>query len=395
MSAYHENALRPGATLAEYAVESVLGFGGFSITYLARDTALGSFVAIKEYLPQEIARRDHEATYVIPLASKEATRHYHWGLKNFVKEARALAQFKHPNIVRVLRFIEANGTAYMVMEYERGQTLAQQLKDAQGRLDESGLLRIVMPILNGLQAVHQAGLLHLDIKPENIYLRRDGSPMLIDFGSARHAMTESRPSGRVTLTHGYAPIEQYPDKGTLGPWSDVYALGATMYRCVTGKRPDDSLQRYRAILDYKTDPLESATRAARGRYRPAILSCIEQATQIHAKDRPQSARELQDTLLGLRKPAAASRSSGEFAPGRDGGGRSVSPPRRGAARYAVTATLIVVLAAAGWLGRSEIAHRLAGVVGPFAAPEPAAKPITNKDHPAAASAPDLKVTTDR
>ncbi|MFL6655558.1 MAG: serine/threonine protein kinase [Sulfurifustis sp.] len=392
MSAYHENALRPGATLAEYTVDSVLGFGGFSITYLARDTALGSFVAIKEYLPQEIARRDHEATYVVPLASKEAIRHYHWGLRNFVKEARALAQFKHANIVRVLRFIEANGTAYMVMEYEQGQTLAQRLKDAHGRLDESALLRIVMPILNGLQAVHQAGLLHLDIKPENIYLRRDGSPMLIDFGSARHAMTESRPSGRVTLTHGYAPVEQYPDKGTLGPWSDVYALGATMYRCVTGKRPDEAPQRYRAILDYKTDPLEPATRAARGRYQPVILQCIEQAMQIHAKDRPQSARELQDALLGLRKAAIASRPLHKSADeARDG--RALPARRRGVVRYAVAIALIVVLAAVGWFERSEIAQRLAGVTAPASAPEPTA-PDANEDR-AAERVPDLKEATDR
>ncbi|HEY8553459.1 MAG TPA: serine/threonine-protein kinase [Burkholderiales bacterium] len=298
MSAYHENALRPGARLAEYTIEAVLGRGGFSVTYLARDNALGAYVAIKEYMPEDIAARDRATASVIPQASQEAIRHYHWGLKNFVKEARALARFKHPNIVRVLRFIEANGTAYTVMEYERGQTLAQYLKARGERLDEANLYRIVMPILNGLQAVHEAGMLHLDIKPENIYLREDGTPMLIDFGSARQAMTESRPTGRVTLTHGYAPIEQYPGKGTLGPWSDVYAIGATMYRCVTGKRPEDAPTRYRAMLDYKTDPLRPAVKAGAGRYPALLLQCIDLAMQIHAKDRPQSARALQDYLLG-------------------------------------------------------------------------------------------------
>ena len=275
MSAYHQNALNVGSTLAEYTIESVLGHGGFSVTYLAHDNALGAHVAIKEYLPQDVAARDGRTTFVVPRASKDAIRFYHWGLKNFVKEARALARFKHHNIVRVLRFIEANGTAYTVMEYEQGQTLAQYLKDKGQRLDETSLLRIVMPILNGLHAVHEVGLLHLDIKPENIYLRRDGSPMLIDFGSARHAMTENQPSGRVALTHGYAPVEQYPDKGKLGPWSDVYALGATMYRCVTGKRPDDALDRYRAILDYKTDPVKPAAIAAAGRCQPVMLEGID------------------------------------------------------------------------------------------------------------------------
>lgn len=302
LSAYHQNALRPGLTLADYTIESVLGHGGFSVTYLAHDNALGAHVAIKEYLPQEVAARDGRTSFVIPRATKDAIRQYHWGLKNFVKEARALARFKHHNIVRVLRFIEANGTAYTVMEYEQGQTLAEYLKEKGRQLDEPSLLRIVMPILNGLHAVHEVGLLHLDIKPENIYLRRDGSPMLIDFGSARHAMTEGRPAGLVTLTRGYAPVEQYPDKGKLGPWSDVYALGATMYRCVTGKRPDDALDRYRAILDYKTDPLKAAVKVEAGRYQPVLLECIDRAMQIHAKDRPQTAREFQDYLLGRAKP---------------------------------------------------------------------------------------------
>ena len=300
MSAYHENALQPGFQLAEYHIDSVLGHGGFGITYLAHDSALGAEVAIKEYLPHEMSVRDPKTGGVMPALSKDAIRNYQWGLKQFVKEARALARFKHPNIVRVLRFIEANGTAYMVMEYEQGQTLAQHLKKTQGRLDEPALLRIVMPILNGLHAMHEAGLLHLDIKPENIYLRKDGSPMLIDFGSARQAMSQVGTSARIALTHGYAPIEQYPDKGQLGPWSDIYALGATMYRCVTGKRPEDSVDRYRSVLDYEVDPVKPATKSAHKRYQPLLLEAIDWAMQIHAKDRPQSAREFQDGLMGRR-----------------------------------------------------------------------------------------------
>lgn len=400
LSAYHENALKPGSTLAEYTIESVLGHGGFSVTYLAHDNALGAHVAIKEYLPQEIAARDGRTAFVIPRASKDAIRNYHWGLKNFVKEARALARFKHPNIVRVLRFIEANGTAYTVMEYEQGQTLAQHLKEKGQRLDESSLLRIVMPILNGLHAVHAVGLLHLDIKPENIYLRRDGSPMLIDFGSTRHAMTENQPSGRVALTHGYAPVEQYPDKGKLGPWSDVYALGATMYRCATGKRPGDALDRYRAILDYKTDPLKPAARAAAGRYQPVLLEGIDWAMQVHAQDRPQTPREFQDYLLGRTKRPRAVNAAPAVAPKPPSGMRRFRRHlRRGLARATRSAIVLLLLAASGvggWLAWPKIAgfwptlYRYATTVEvrrPAPPPRPAAKPAHTERRHVTAPAP--------
>jgi len=300
VSAYHKNALPVGYQLAEYTIESVLGHGGFGITYLCQDTALGAQVAIKEYLPHQFALRDSKTGVVLPNPSREAVRDYHWGLKNFVKEARALAQFKHPHIVRVLRFLEANGTAYMVMEYEKGESLSQHLKQQGPRLDETQLLRVFIPILNGLHAVHEASMLHLDIKPENIYLRADGSPMLIDFGSARQAIIETGHADRVALTHGFAPVEQYPDKGKPGPWTDVYAVGATMYRCVTGKRPDSSLDRYQAQLKYQVDPLQPASKTVKKHYSSNLLECIDWAMQIQPKDRPQSARELQDALMGKR-----------------------------------------------------------------------------------------------
>jgi serine/threonine protein kinase len=401
LSAYHENALKPGSMLAEYTIESVLGHGGFSVTYLAHDNALGAHVAIKEYLPQEIAARDGRTAFVIPRASKDAIRQYHWGLKNFVKEARALARFKHANIVRVLRFIEANGTAYTVMEYEQGQTLAAYLKEKGQRLDESSLLRIVMPILNGLHAVHAVGLLHLDIKPENIYLRRrDGSPMLIDFGSTRHAMTENQPSGRVALTHGYAPVEQYPDKGKLGPWSDVYALGATMYRCVTGKRPDDALDRYRAILDYKTDPLKPAARAAAGRYQPVLLESIDWAMQVHAQDRPQTPREFQDYLLGRTKRPRAANPVPVVAPAPRGGmrrfGQRVAQGLARATRSVIVLVLLAGCGVGGWLAWPKIAgfwptlYHYATAVEvrrPTPPPGPAARPAHSERRHVTAAAP--------
>jgi serine/threonine protein kinase len=379
VSVYHENALEPGSSLAEYTIESVLGHGGFGITYLASDTTLGSQVAIKEYLPQDIATRTARGPMVMPRASREAIKQYHWGLKNFVKEARALARFKHPNIVRVLRFIEANGTAYTVMEYEEGQTLAQHLNNLGERLDESALFRIIMPILNGLHAVHEARLLHLDIKPENIYLRRDGHPMLIDFGSARQAMAEGVAAKRVTLTHGYAPIEQYPDKGSLGPWSDVYAIGATLYRCVTGKRPQDSIQRYRAVLDYKTDPLQPATQAAAKHYPSALLECIDAAIQVHAKDRPQSARELQNRLTGPGGRAGGASAGAVYPP------RAIAPGRRAVSARAPSRRsygfgmllLVLALAAGAWYAWPMLVATWEQISESSAAHRPASEPVND------------------
>ena len=356
MSAFHKNALRVGYHLAEYTIESVLGHGGFGITYLARDTTLGALVAIKEYLPHEIANRD-DKTAVLPQPTRDAVRDYHSGLKNFVKEARALARFKHPNIVRVLRFLEANGTAYMVMEYEEGQSLADYLKREGPKLDELTLLKVFIPILNGLHAVHEAEMLHLDIKPENIYLRKDGSPMLIDFGSARQGSMHMQ---KVALTHGYAPMEQYPDKGAPGPWTDVYAVGASMYRCVTGKKPDDALERYQAILKYQVDPLMPAVKT-RNNYRRQVLECIDWAMQVYPRDRPQSARELQDALMGKnrsRQSASITSPPAAFNRPAAGPGRAkavVTPPKYKRERDSNSA-------AVGWMAAGLMVASLA-VVG--------------------------------
>lgn len=301
--AYHKDALPRGEELGDYIIESVLGHGGFGITYLARDTNLGSDVALKEYLPQSIAGRNG-ATRIVPNPdAKNAIKDYHWGLAEFLKEAQALARFKHANIVRVLRFMEANGTAYMAMEYEKGQNLSRILKDkSDRRLDEKELLRIFLPILNGLGAIHQTGMLHLDIKPDNIYIREDGTPMLIDFGSARQAIIEADHAQKITLTHGFAPIEQYPNKGKQGPWTDLYALGASMYFCISGKRPPVSVDRYQMLLKHHLDSLTPATKLGEGRYPLYLLQCIDWALEIYPKDRPKTAQQLQDGLLGSGRP---------------------------------------------------------------------------------------------
>lgn len=352
MTGYHKDALPTGYQLAEYVIETILGHGGFGITYLAKDVQLGTQVAIKEYLPQDFALRKG-ATTIVPNPEGNTVVTYQCGLKEFLREGQALARFKHSNIVRVLRFIEANGTAYMVMEYEKGTSLSQHLKGNAARLDQADLLRIFLPIMNGLQAVHEAGLLHLDIKPENIYLREDGTPMLIDFGSARQALLGPGQSQVVALTPGYAPVEQYPDNGKQGPWTDVYALGASLYRGIGGDRPVASTDRHEAVRRYQSDPLPAATQIGREHYPAYVLESIDWALRIHAKDRPQTARELQDTLMGrgrLKRDAAAPRAA-TFRAGKPASHHSIpsrmaktarrpSKRRRSPARWLVAAAVV-------------------------------------------------------
>lgn len=305
---YHKDALPRGEELGDYVIESILGHGGFGITYLARDTNLGSDVALKEYLPATIAGRDG-ATDILPNREvKNAIKDYHWGLTEFLKEAQALARFKHANIVRVLRFMEANNTAYMAMEYEKGQSLSRILKDKKTRrLEEKEFLKVFLPILNGLAAVHKTGMLHLDIKPDNIYIRADETPMLLDFGSARQAIIEADHAQKITLTHGFAPIEQYPDKGKQGPWTDIYALGASMYFCISSKRPPVSVDRYQTMLKHNADSMTPATKVGDGRYPRYLLECIDWALEIYSKDRPSTAQELQEGLLGSGRPFKGSK----------------------------------------------------------------------------------------
>lgn len=304
--AQSNNALPVNSRLEEYVIQRVLGIGGFGITYLARDTRLGSLVALKEYFPHAYAQRDRTNT-IRPNSSGDTgdAENYRWGLQEFLKEARALAQFKHTNIVRVLRFLEANGTAYMAMEYEEGESLSGFLARHGGFLNEALLLNVFLPVLNGLQAVHDAGLLHLDIKPDNIYLRRSGVPMLIDFGSARQRSTANR-SQKVALTPGYAALEQYPGHGDLGPGADVYSMSATLYRCITGQEPMDARERVNGLNKLHVDPLVPAARFERPVYGRHIRECVDAGLQLKSGDRPSSASALQNGLMGKSLNAATS-----------------------------------------------------------------------------------------
>lgn len=295
-------ALPPDTRLHEYLIERVLGHGGFGITYLARDTLLDKLVAIKEYLPNELAARAEADT--VTIRSDDTREAFDWGRNNFVKEARVLARFSHPNLIRVHRFFELNGTAYFVMEYAEGTTLASVLK-SEKTLGEARLLSVLLPIALGLEQVHGKGVLHRDIKPDNILLRADGTPVLIDFGAARQNLGTGTLSVMSVVTAGYAPLEQYGTSGTQGPWTDVYALGAVAYRCVTGKKPADAVNRI------GTDPVVPALDVCGERYSRHVLTSIDWALAVNSEDRPQSIAQWRDAFEGKtaaperNRPAAA------------------------------------------------------------------------------------------
>ena len=257
----HHHSLDTGYNLHWYEIKSVLGRGGNGITYLAHDKNLDRLVAIKEYLPVDCSARDQDDS-VHPLMESCANLYY-IGLARFLKEGRTLAKFVHPNIVRVHSIFEENNSAYMVMEYEEGQDLGNYFKNNDD-LCEQVLLDIFLPVLEGLQQVHQSGFIHRDIKPANIYLRTDGSSVLLDFGSARQTANELTRTLTVLATYGYAPFEQYDQcQEKQGPWSDIYALGASIYFGITGDRPVDSLKRAGAIIGGSKDlfvPLSSQKR---------------------------------------------------------------------------------------------------------------------------------------
>ena len=230
------STLLPGVRLKEFEIIRILGIGGFGITYLARDIRLGREVAIKEYFPVGFATRSGEQT--ISARSEQHVGDYRWGLASFIGEARTLARFDHPSIVRIIRFFEANGSAYIVMEYIVGHSLSDELKEKQ-TLPEHRVKEIVNALLDGLEQTHAEDLLHRDIKPGNVMLREDGRPVLIDFGAARSIAGQHSRTMTAVLTPGYAPIEQYGSQGKQGPWTDIYSLGALAYKCLSGKTPQD------------------------------------------------------------------------------------------------------------------------------------------------------------
>ncbi len=290
MSDEARHGLPKGYEIEGYRIERVLGAGGFGITYLALEIAINRLVAMKEYLPNGIAARSRDDVSVQPLSTADK-ENYQWGLERFRREAQTLVAFHHPNIVTVFRYFEANGTAYLIMAYEDGDSLSSVLgKDK--TLTEDQIRAILMPLLSGLEHVHAGGFLHRDIKPGNIYIRRDGSPVLLDFGAARLAVGARSQSLTSIVSAGYAPFEQYTTRGNQGPWTDLYAMAGVVYRAITGQRPPDAPDRIR------NDPYVPAARAARGVYSRELIGAVDAALMVDEEHRPQSVAEWRLMLLG-------------------------------------------------------------------------------------------------
>ena len=283
------HALPQGYRIQEYELVRVLGSGGFGITYLGYDHNLDKAVAIKEYLPNDLAVRGDNNS-ILPKSTQDKAD-YEWGLERFLNEAQTLARFDHRHIIKIHRFFRAHGTGYIVMEYAEGETLSELLQ-RKGTLTDAELKQILFPIMNGLEAVHQADFLHRDIKPSNIVIRDDGSPVLIDFGSARQAVAGKSRSVTAIVTPGYAPIEQYSAKGHQGPWTDIYGLGAVCYRCLTRDVPDDATERLRE------DPLVPAAKLCKGKASAALLEAIDRALRVDEGERPQSIKMWRSELEG-------------------------------------------------------------------------------------------------
>ncbi len=285
-------ALGPGTTLNEqFYIGRVLGKpGGFGITYLGWDLRLATRVAIKEYLPRDLAGRATDRATVAAHTNEDGEL-FRFGLEQFLREARTLAQLDHPNIVRVRQFFEANETAYLVMDYYDGMSFAEYLGEKGGRIDEAAATQLLLPILDGLRAIHAKGFLHRDIKPENIYLAQTSTggvrPLLLDFGAARQAMSERSRSLSVVVTEGYAPFEQYHRSGNQGPWTDLYAAAAVLYRAVTGVVPPEATERR------DEDKLQPATAYGVSAH---LSDALGQALKVAVKDRLPSVTAFQSML---------------------------------------------------------------------------------------------------
>lgn len=270
--------LPEGTQLESYRIVRMLAAGGFSFVYLAHDENEAP-VAIKEYR----------------IAEDDPVKFNH-GMRCFFEEGRALARLSHPNVVRVLNFFRANETVYLVMRYERGRSLQEHVRKRGGALEERWVRNTFVELLNGLREVHSNKLMHLDIKPGNVYIRNDGTPLLIDFGAARHTLSGEGVALPPTYTPGFASPEQHTRRELLGPWSDIYSVGATMYASLAGAVPQAANRRL------EDDELVPARRAFRGRYSAELLDIIDWCMRLDHLERPQSGFSLQKALLGEKEP---------------------------------------------------------------------------------------------
>jgi serine/threonine protein kinase len=307
------NTLPLGSIVDCYVITEVMGSGGFSLIYLAEDRDDGEEVIIKEFLPKKLATRD-ETRHVTAMSERQ-TAAFHKGRKLFYQEARILARLKHPNIVAVRNICLANGTAYLIMDYQRGRNLGSYIRKRGGGLSTAFLRTVFPPLLDALGEMHANGLLHLDFKPGNIHLRPGGNPLLLDFGAVHQVATSRRNRPGQIITPGYSPLEQYHATGYVGPWSDVYAVGATMRACIEGRPPPTAIQR-----DAR-DSMKPLVSLYRRRYPPPLLEAIDWAMEMDPELRPQSVAALRDRLLN---PGAGGTRTADNAAARPGN----APPEK-------------------------------------------------------------------
>ena len=342
----HRLALPQGTHIREFEFHRVLGQGGFGITYLGWNVALDISVAIKEYLPADLATREQDLS-VVPQVPRAAAD-FQWGLERFLDEARILARLQHPNIVRVHHFFQAHSTAYIAMDYVEGEDLSAHLT-RKGTLSEDELKAILDPLLSALDVVHRADFLHRDIKPGNIILRaEDDSPVLLDFGAARQAMGAKSRSVTSIVTPGYAPIEQYSSRGRQGAWTDIYALGGVCYRALTGQIPNDATDRMR------DDPLIPVSQRCAGRVSGAFLSAVDAALAVHEEDRPQSVEAWQAGMARDAQEGSGRETENALSNKKEKG---KSKPKARSKRFAVILGVVALLIVGGIAIQEQVAKK--------------------------------------
>ena len=291
MAAQSNSALPENTILENYRISRPIASGGFSIVYLAYDE-FGAPVAIKEYLPAGLSLRGKGE--IVPTISPEHSNLFRYGMKCFFEEGRALAKISHPNVVRVINFFRANETVYMVMQYERGRTLQEHIVQRKGEIKENFIRHVFVQLMNGLREVHTNKLLHLDLKPANIYIRNDGIPLLLDFGAARQTLLTDAPRLNPMYTPGFAAPEQYKNRDTLGPWTDIYSIGATMFACLSGMAPQAADARA------EKDRMQPVTKTFKGKYSREMLEIIDWCLDMDHLSRPQSVFSLQKAIVDNR-----------------------------------------------------------------------------------------------
>ncbi len=285
---YSRDSLPPGTLVDCYSIIKLIGSGGFSLIYLAEDEDTQDQVVIKEFLPKKLATRNPDLQ--VRVREDSNIEAFNNGRKLFYQEVTALATLRHPNIVNVRTFFLANNTSYLVMDYEHGKNLGSYIKKRKGGLSTTFIMTVFPAVLDALNLIHSQGKLHLDIKPSNIHLRPGGVPLLLDFGAVHQfATTRSSQSAQV-VTPGFAPVEQYYSSGYVGPWSDVYAIGASMRACIEGKPPPSAIERH------AKDTMKPATVAYKRRYPKHLLEVIDWAMEVDPLLRPQDAGSMLEAL---------------------------------------------------------------------------------------------------